>query len=276
MRMEPFYLDVGGTSRFCVHWPPSPSANPKGAVLYVHPFAEEMNKSRRMAALQARRFAASGWAVLQIDLFGFGDSSGDLGDARIEDWETDLDAAAAWLCARHSANLVVWGLRLGATIAVSWMDRSTYRGRFERALLWQPITSGARHLDQFLRIAVASNRTTGDGSDTLTVSGLRQRLGAGETLEIGGYRLNARFAAGLDTLKLDGVRAPGLSVSWLEVGSQVDSIPSEEVRRIVKEWRCSGCFVDMRSVPGEPFWATAEIVECDALLRASTQAVVEC
>jgi len=37
-----------------------------------------MNKSRRMAALQARVFAAMGFGVLQIDLFGCGDSRANL------------------------------------------------------------------------------------------------------------------------------------------------------------------------------------------------------
>jgi len=52
-----------------------------GSVLYGHPFAEEMNKSRRMAGLQARALARAGYDVLQIDLRGCGGSSGDFGDA---------------------------------------------------------------------------------------------------------------------------------------------------------------------------------------------------
>ena len=51
-----------------------------------------MNKSRRMAALQARAFAEMGFGVLQIDLFGCGDSSGDFSDARWDIWKQDLIA----------------------------------------------------------------------------------------------------------------------------------------------------------------------------------------
>ncbi len=54
-----------------------------------------MNKSRRMAALQARAFAAMGFGVLQIDLFGCGDSSGDFSDARWDIWKQDLAIARA-------------------------------------------------------------------------------------------------------------------------------------------------------------------------------------
>jgi alpha/beta superfamily hydrolase len=42
--------------------------------------AEELNKSRHVAAAQARAFAAAGYSVLQIDLYGCGDSSGDFGE----------------------------------------------------------------------------------------------------------------------------------------------------------------------------------------------------
>ena len=63
--------------------------------MYAHPFCEEMNKARRMAALQSRRLAALGYSVLQIDLFGCGDSSGDFADAR-EIWKRP-QIALDWL-----------------------------------------------------------------------------------------------------------------------------------------------------------------------------------
>jgi len=76
-----------------------------------------MNKARRMAALQSRRLAAAGYSVLQIDLFGCGDSSGDFADARWEIWKQDLRLALGWLKPRVAGPLGLWGLRLGATLA---------------------------------------------------------------------------------------------------------------------------------------------------------------
>ncbi len=104
---EPFFLEADGGRRFCLYHPPAGPA--RSALLYVHPFAEEMNRARRMAALQARAFAATGHAVLQIDLAGCGDSSGDFGDARWERWQADLALAAAWLRERTDAPLRLWG-----------------------------------------------------------------------------------------------------------------------------------------------------------------------
>ena len=55
---EVFFLPAAGGQRFCIFHPPRGSVA-RGAVLYVHPFAEEMNKSRRMAALFSRTLSES-------------------------------------------------------------------------------------------------------------------------------------------------------------------------------------------------------------------------
>jgi len=75
--------------RFALLYTPEPATKQRGAVVYVHPFGEELNKSRRMAALQARAMASAGYSVLQIDLLGCGDSTGDFGDATWEAWLAD-------------------------------------------------------------------------------------------------------------------------------------------------------------------------------------------
>ena len=70
---DPLFLQVklGPLGRrFALHH--RPAGPPRGLVVYVHPFAEEMNKSRRMAALQSRALAEAGFAVLQLDLMEIG------------------------------------------------------------------------------------------------------------------------------------------------------------------------------------------------------------
>ena len=54
--MEPFFLPTTDGQRLCIHH--SPAGPARGAVLYLHPWAEEMNKARRVAALQSRALAA--------------------------------------------------------------------------------------------------------------------------------------------------------------------------------------------------------------------------
>ena len=70
--MQPFFLDVSGRSCFCLYHPPvRVDAVARGAIVYIHPFAEEMNFSRHMAALQARALEALGVERLHLLPFDF-------------------------------------------------------------------------------------------------------------------------------------------------------------------------------------------------------------
>src|SRR3954449_10972795 len=100
---EPFFLRTATGKRFCLYHAPASGRECLGAFIYIHPFGDEMNKSRRMAAIQARAFAAMGFSVLQIDLFGCGDSSGEFRDARWDIWKHDLSVAKRWIENRASS-----------------------------------------------------------------------------------------------------------------------------------------------------------------------------
>jgi len=66
--------------RLCIHHAPRAGAV-RGKLVYVHPLAEEMNKSRRMAALQSRALAAAGYALAAAS--DFHQSSSTLSQLRI-------------------------------------------------------------------------------------------------------------------------------------------------------------------------------------------------
>src|ERR1043165_721388 len=104
---EPFFLRVEPgrlAERFALYHRPH-AGPPRGLIVYIHPFAEEMNKSRRMAALQSRALAADGFAGLQMDLLGCGDSAGDFGDATWSRWVDDVIGACRWLRKHHEPPL---------------------------------------------------------------------------------------------------------------------------------------------------------------------------
>ena len=118
MPPQAFFLPVDGGQRFCVYYP-AQGPRTLGQIVYAHPFAEEMNKSRRMVANQARDLSTAGFAVLQIDLLGCGDSSGDFGDASWDAWVDDVLLACGWLREKAGdAPLWLWGLRAGCLLAV--------------------------------------------------------------------------------------------------------------------------------------------------------------
>ncbi|MET0323526.1 MAG: hydrolase 2, exosortase A system-associated [Duganella sp.] len=261
MTALPFFLAAPGGQRFCL-FHPAPAAS-RGAILYVHPFAEELNKSRRMAAMQARAYAQAGFQVLQIDLYGCGDSSGDFGDARWQLWHDDLDLAARWLRQRCAGPLYVWGLRLGALLALEGARRLQPDG----LILWQPVVSGCAHLHQFARLQSAAR---------LFAAAAPEASGAtGASDEIAGYSIAAPLAAAIMAAEAAPWQ-PACPVHWLELAAPVADRPpalQPASRLVVDGWRQAGAVIEAAAIADTPFWHSTEIVEAPALLAASLAAL---
>ncbi|MFT3847219.1 MAG: hydrolase 2, exosortase A system-associated [Propionivibrio sp.] len=269
MSLEAFFLPTAGGRLFCLFHGPDDGTARKGAVIYVHPFAEEMNKSRRMAGLQAKAMASAGYAVLQVDLFGCGDSAGDFGEATWESWIANLIEAARWLRERSDAPLWWWGLRTGALLAVAAATRFGQPGRL---LLWQPVMQGKQYLRQFLRLKIAGELL--DGGAKGAMNRVKVQLADGVPVEIAGYMLSPALASGLEQAELtlpDGVQR----VALIEIasGATVELSPVASAR--LAAWRVAGSEVRGVSVPGPAFWQTTEIEECPALIDASLRLLAE-
>ncbi|WP_284615880.1 hydrolase 2, exosortase A system-associated [Aquabacterium humicola] len=270
--MEALYL-TGASSPplFALHHParsPAPAAL-RGAVLYLHPFAEEMNKVRRMAALQARALATAGFAVLQPDLRGCGDSDGEFDDASWSGWLDDAAAAAHWLRERHpDTPLWLWGARAGCLLATALADRLDIAANL---LCWAPVASGRPHLQQFLRIKLAGALM--DGGQAAAAGGLadmKRTLDGGGTVDVAGYGLPAAVAKGLDAAKLTVPPKPA-HIVWLDVSSRAEPTLAPAAERFLDDCRAAGHQVDSRIVAGPAFWQTTEIEEAPALLEATTE-----
>jgi exosortase A-associated hydrolase 2 len=265
-RALPFFLDSEPGQRFCLYHPPLGAC--RGAVLYVQPFAEEMNKARRMAALQARALAALGYGVLLLDLHGCGDSSGDFGDARWELWQRDVARGCDWLSEQTKRPVSLWGLRLGALLALAHA-RAAAPGALERVVLWQPVPSGALYLTQFLRLRVAGEML-GEGKEKSGgTDALRTALRAGEVLEIAGYDLAPELAHALEALDATALPVTGCPLHWLEIVAAAERPLPPAAARVTRAWEQAGADVRVQLVPGQAFWATQEIAECQPLVEAT-------
>ncbi len=258
--LEAGYLEGEQGPLFYLLHPPR-SARARGAILYAHPFAEELNKSRRMVALQARRFAELGYAVLVPDQFGCGDSAGDFGDARWEIWQKDLARQAVWLQERYPGALTLWGLRSGCLLLSELLQRRAIEAG--RMLWWQPVIDGEQYLVQFLRLRMAAAMMSGSKETTRE---LRERLGGGEALEVAGYLLHPLMAAALAGARL---LPPVHScvVHWFDVVADADPDLSPAAKRLIERWAGEGVAVDAQAVSGEPFWGTQEISEVPELIE---------
>ena len=269
--MHPFFLPAPGRTLCCVYYPPLASVATCGSVLYVPAFAEEMHKARRMVAEQARRLARQGFGVLVLDPTGCGDSSGDFGDARWDLWLEDCRLALHWLNQNAGGPSVLWGLRLGAMLALEVAHRHSDRVR--AVLLWQPITNGSHYLTELLRIKVGGEMI---GGRKTSVGQLRQTLSAGEAVEIGGYSIASDLARALDGRSLSMFATPGLGAAWLELVPDITSSIAPASQRTIADIVTAGMDIAVEPVPGNPFWLwdAQDITECPELL-ARTDKVVD-
>ncbi len=237
-----------------------------------------MNKSRRMAALQSRALAAAGFSVLQIDLHGCGDSSGDFGDASWDDWVNDVIQAVAWLTARDEAHanapLWLWGLRAGCLIATQAAASLVEPANF---CFWQPATSGKLVLQQFMRLKLAADMLSGKSKGLMDE--MKQALAQGQSVEIAGYLLSPSLAQGLEQAVLIPASNAGEGIAacragWFELSTQEDAEITPVAQQSLSKWQAFGYATQHQVIQGPSFWQTQEIEDAPALIEATCNALL--
>ncbi len=266
---QPLYLSGSKGNLFAIfHSPQTMLAQGKG-VIFIPPFAEEMNKSRRMFALQARLLAKSGIAALIIDLYGTGDSQGDFKDGRWNIWKNDIRKAAEWLRDKGVGHLSLLGLRLGSLLALD-VARELPEF-FERIVLWHPVTNGEIMLTQFLRLRFAASMMDSSSEKESTKS-LRLALTEGQVIEVAGYDIAPELANAIDALHINSFAPSRLpTLHWLEVVASKERPLTPTSRLAIDNFQKNKNHVNSIPIVGEPFWLTPEISLVPELLEITTQ-----
>lgn len=237
----------------------------RGTVILAPPFAEEMNKCRRMFAQTARALSADGWRVVQIDLYGCGDSAGDFGEATWRHWVADLQRA---IDTYHTdGELWLWGVRAGAALLSPLLQANPA----VNLLLWQPVHDGAIVLSQFLRLRASTALLDGGGS--VDRRHLRQQLARGESVEVAGYLLAPLLANPLADARLALPPQFNGRVVWFDLAGDTDESASPATQRTLDTWRAAGHAVEFETVAGPQFWQTVEIAEAPELIERTRRAL---
>jgi exosortase A-associated hydrolase 2 len=241
----------------------SSQINVRGSVLFLHSFAEELQKSRRPVAVQARALARSGYNVLLLDLSGCGDSSGVLRDARWAVWQEDAVAGVEFLRQRSSAPLSLWGLRFGALLACQLAQDLA---DVERLLMWQPALNGEQYLDQFLRLELAGQTLKGEaGFDR---AGLWNELRSGNTLDVAGYQVSSNLAMDFAQVRL-GDLSPNCAVNWMDMAVTPTIEPKRAIKMVMDRWREKSLRVDWQCAQALPFYRNLDVDSCPQLTIAT-------
>jgi exosortase A-associated hydrolase 2 len=252
--VEPGWVEGSQGRLFSLFFPCR--SNCRGSALYLPPFAEDLNRCRNMAALQAREFAAAGIAVLILDLFGTGESEGDFEDASWETWLHDCRLGAAFLQRKTGHAPILWGTRGGALLAAELATDEP--GRFETLLLWQPVTQGKSMLTQFLRIRVANLMDWSLPAET--TKSMRAQMNRGESIEVTGYHLSPAVGVPLDERSLtQGQRPSGCRIIWLEhvdeEGAELPPAARKTVATLAEDNE-----ITTAGFVGPPFWKLTDRV----------------
>lgn len=224
-----------------------------------------MNKSRAMVIKQARDFARQGYRVLVPDYYGTGDSAGDFCEASWEIWLEDVRYCINWLKGDAPAPLTLWGLRLGALMALELASRKVLG--VSKLILWNPVLSGEQHMLQFLRLRLANSMMNTGAKEK--VGDLKALLEKEGMLEVAGYELSrvlfnevcARKAEVLEMLDID-------AVYWVELSPSAKAL-SGPAQQQVDRWKGAGLMVETEQIAGPQFWTTQELSESVELIEST-------
>jgi len=261
----PQYLGASGRRIFSLYF--NARLKSKSSVLLIPPFAEEMNKSRRMYSELARNLSAGNQNVLLFDFYGTGDSEGLLKDAVWQDWIEDIQNCVSTLYNYGAEQISFLGLRTGALLASDYLSKCD--DKIHKLLLWQPVIDGRIFLSQFMRLRLASSMMRDDASRE-TAKDLKAQLSRGDSLEIAGYSITPAIASSMEITTLKKL-PPGVcdALAWF------DLVPDEQrelplvSRKLVEHWQEQGVNVTHQKIVGIPFWSSTEIIVNPELIEVS-------
>ncbi len=241
-------------------------SNPQAQLIFIPPFAEEANKSRHILSAFGRHLANLKIQTTIIDLYGCGDSEGDLDQASIEIWHQDITNTINHICKdSDNTTLILGGLRLGATIAASYPGLANHSHSLKQLLLWQPIVDGANYMKQFIRLKLAESITSGkNNNETTSTTQIIESILEGNTQEIAGYPLNKKLLNDINNLKLNKLDL-GTKTNIVDINTSGNTSPS--FSKLIEQQPNT----QITTCQAPQFWAYQEIVQCEDLLKISAE-----
>ncbi len=268
-KVDAFFLKGGKGNVFTVSFTPTDKI--RGSIIYIPPFAEEANRCRESATQQARQFAENGYVCLLVDLYGSGDSAGDLVDATWEIWRKDVLAAAAWIDQHiEDCALILWGMRLGTLLAADIAAQDPER--FKKLILWQPVLNGKTYLTQFLRQRVVSLLERNEPAET--TAQMIQKLEQGLAVEVAGYALPGDLAMQIirNTFKQFS-QLEKVAITWLEIVASEENNISIASQRFIDELTKNGGTINSLAVVSPSIWTLQKRTYAPELINATLKII---
>ncbi len=245
------------------------TGNSKGrpnAVLFLPPFAEEINKTRHLANKVIQQLATADCNSFMLDNFGTGDSEGDLDQASLDIWREDIHEFIKLLQQQGYQNLNVIAIRFGSLQLLDLLNNNSLALPLEQIVLWQPMFDPAKFWQQFVRIKVAEAMASGT---KISQKELEQQLDNGDNIEIAGYPISPAFYHSLQQMNTSlPARLAEYQLSWFET-SQLDTVAlpvQKKLQQLQQQTKVN--FVPLKA---EPYWQTTELASADELIAATVK-----
>jgi len=242
--------------------------SPRGHIVFLPPFAEEMNRCRTLVADQARLFAQSGYACTVLDFYGTGDSDGELEDASLERWYANIELVIATIKADADIPLSLWGLRLGGLIALGFAAQSSWA--IENILLWQPVNGAKIYVNQILRQRVAAMKLRGLPPET--TQEIREKLAQGERIEVAGYVMGGQLLTEVEALDLSVMEnlCHG-QIFWLEHVIEQGRAPGVAAQKAIDLLKEHNAELVVQTFTDPQVWQIANREAAPGLLASTTE-----
>jgi uncharacterized protein len=245
-----------------LHAPASGGA--RAAVLVVHPFAEEKKFSHRVLVELARALAEKNVATLRFDLSGEGDSSGESEDATLDAWLEDIASARAELAKRFpGVPLTLLGLRLGATLALA----SAAQSPTPALVMWEPIQSGAKYVDETLRRRMIKEMMT-TGKKATGRDAVLAQIQADGFLDLDGLAIGKKLIEDISTLDAKALAGKATGRALL-VQIAFNAKVSAALEELAASMRAAGAQADAIGIKEQVIWDRVELVEAKELITAT-------
>lgn len=237
------------------------SDNEKGPlVLVLPPFAEEMNKARKMIVTTQNALSKAHLPSLLLDLYGTGDSEGDFAAASWQRWQENVHDALNILSDGFVDRPIhVIAIRTGALLVNNLLSGtgSAWRDRIDKIHYWQPVFQGKSFLKQLLRIRLAKAMYQGDDKKENMPSMLEELRTKG-CIEVAGYHISSAL---FDAIESSNPQLPVMkkefSACFYEINQSEDI--SIGLKNAIPSVMGENNVYSSVSVLGERFWSTQEI-----------------
>tara|TARA_R110002049_G_scaffold147342_1_gene310155 strand:+ start:124754 stop:125497 length:744 start_codon:yes stop_codon:yes gene_type:complete len=242
------------------------------AVILVPPFAEEMNRSKKMYVLCARLLANAGIHSLCFDFAGTGDSYGEWGDFDYSDWKQNLIDVYQF-AKKFASNISLITMRDGGLISLNLVKQNDIN--IDKCVLWDPIDSGEVLIRQLIRMKIA-NAMAGD-LKKITTREVLDEIDKSGFLEVGGYHVSSDLIAAIKAEKIaEGIESVlgSTELHWMTTGKSNgnNALPICLSRLNLADNALEQ--LKVHSVNDVRFWMQQEVTISPFLLRQTRQVFV--